>query len=301
MKKYIKKILISIILVIISLTTIFYVKADSGWDSDYGGGSDWGGSSWDSSDSSGGSDWGGSSWDSSDSSGGSMSNAELISLLCFIAVIFVIAFISNYKNKKSGSLNNSSNILKNDNPYFDLSEEEYNRYFGMNKDKFKDKIAKHFIDVQDSWMNFDYENLRKLCTDELYNEYKVLLETLKLKNQQNIMSDFLFNDISIYNVEEVNGLIEVQVLLDIKFKDYVIDIKNNKVIRGNKNIYFNNTYELTFVSSKNNKVTNCPSCGSKVEVTSSNVCDYCKNTVVQISDELVLSKKKIISSNKTNN
>ena len=123
MKKYIKKILISIILVIISLTTIFYVKADSGWDSDYGGGSDWGGSS----------------WDSSDSSGGSMSNAEFIFLICFIAVIFVIAFISNYKNKKSGSLNNSSNILKNDNPYFDLSEEEYNRYFGMNKDKLHKK------------------------------------------------------------------------------------------------------------------------------------------------------------------
>ena len=55
MKKYFKKLFVFIILVIISLSAIFYVKADSGWDSDYGGGFDWSSSS----------DWG----DYSDSGG----------------------------------------------------------------------------------------------------------------------------------------------------------------------------------------------------------------------------------------
>jgi len=39
-------------------------------------------------------------------------------------------------------------------------------------------------------MNLDYEALSKLCTNELYNFYKADLEVLKLKNGQNIMSDF---------------------------------------------------------------------------------------------------------------
>ena len=289
MKKYIKKLSIMLIIILLSLTTVFYVKADSGWDSDYSGGSDWGGS-----------DWGGSSWSSSsdryDSNyysrrgHSSSSNNDWMPVI-FILVVLIISFFSfpnvKYKNLKKHI-------------YLDLSDEEYIRYFGMSKDDFKNKIKKHFIDVQESWMNFDYNSLRKLCTDELYNQYKTLLETLKLKNEQNIMSDFVVRLIDVYEVKEVNNLIEVSVYLDIEFKDYVINTKNNNVVRGSKKIYFNNSYELTFVMSNKNKITNCPSCGAPIEVISSNVCPYCKNTIVQTSNELVLSKKKIVSSRKTN-
>ena len=287
MKKYIKKLFIIIILVIISLTTIFYVKADSGWDSDYGGGSDWGGSDWS------GSDFGGSSWDSDYGSSG-FSGGAVIFVLCIIGLVvyFIITFTRN-SNKKIEAHNSFIDS------YHDLSLEEYNRYFGMNKDVFKNKIVKQFIDIQESWMNFDYDILRKLCTDELYNQYKTLLETLKLKNEKNIMSDFTINSVSVYKVEEVNGLMEVSVMLDITFRDYVINTTNNSVVRGSKNIIFNNTYELTFVASKNDKIKNCPSCGASVDVKSSEVCEYCRNTIVQISNELVLSKKKIVASYKS--
>ncbi len=50
--------------------------------------------------------------------------------------------------------------------------------------------------------------------------------------------------------------------------------------------------------SDKNKLTKCPSCGAPVEVISSNVCEYCKNTIVQTSNEIVLSKKKIVLSKK---
>ena len=291
MKKYIKKLSIMLIIILLSLTTVFYVKADSGWDSDYSGGSDWGGS-----------DWGGSSWSSSsdryDSNyysrrgHSSSSNNDWMPVI-FILVVLIISFFS-FPNVKY------KNLLTKKHIYLDLSDEEYIRYFGMSKDDFKNKIKKHFIDVQESWMNFDYNSLRKLCTDELYNQYKTLLETLKLKNEQNIMSDFVVRLIDVYEVKEVNNLIEVSVYLDIEFKDYVINTKNNNVVRGSKKIYFNNSYELTFVMSNKNKITNCPSCGAPIEVISSNVCPYCKNTIVQTSEELVLSKKKIVSSRKTN-
>ena len=290
MKKYIKKISIILIIILLSLTAIFYVKADSGWDSDYGGGSDWGGS-----------DWGSSSWDSDSdydydyggSSGGySCVGGSFVFALSFI--IFFIIYAAVGGNKKSNTTNN----ISNNNYYPDLIDGDYYRYFGMSKDEFKRKIKENFVNVQESWMNFDYKDLRKLCTDELYNQYKTLLETLKLKNEQNIMSDFGVNKISVYKVEEVNDVMEVSVMLDINFKDYVINSKSNKVVRGSKNIIFNNTYELTFVASKNKKIKVCPSCGASVDVVSSEVCEYCHNTIVQISDELVLSKKKIVSSNK---
>ena len=202
---------------------------------------------------------------------------------------------NNYNyNKEFNNDNNTDNTS-----YQEIEDDNYHNYFKISKDELKNKISKQFIDIQESWMNFDYENLRKLCTDELYNQYKTLLETSKLKNEQNIMSDFLVKEISIYDVKQINDIIKINVYLDIKFKDYVISTKNNKVVRGSKNIFFNNSYELEFVKSINNKITKCPSCGAKVNVKSSEVCEYCHNTIVQISDELVLSKKKIVSSRKT--
>ena len=291
MKKYIKKISIFVILVIISLTTVFYVKADSGWDSDYGGGSDWGDSSWDSSGSYG-------------SDGGSVSDEEFIIVMCIMIPVIIILIIAIYKQRKAMVINNNSRLFDGNNTnntsYQNISDNDYNNYFTISKEELKNKINKHFIDVQESWMNFNYDDLRKLCTDELYNQYKTQLETLKLKNEQNIMNDFNVKEVSIYDIKKVNNIIEISVYLDIKFRDYVINTINNKVVRGNKKIYFNNSYELTFVMSNNNKITNCHSCGAQVEVISSNVCPYCKNTIVQTSEELVLSKKKIVSSRKTN-
>ena len=292
MKKYIKKISIFIILVIISLTAVFYVKADSGWDSDYGGGSDWGDS-----------DWGGSSWDS-DSDSSSMSMEEFIIFMSILTPVIIILIIAVIKQRKTVVTNNNTRLFDsgatNNTSYEDVSDNDFNNYFIISKEQLKTKINKHFIDVQESWMNFDYANLRKLCTDELYNQYKTQLETLKLKNEQNIMSDFSVKEVSIYDIKKVNNITEISVYLDIKFRDYVINTNNNKVVRGNKKIYFNNSYELTFVMSNNDKITKCPSCGAEIEVVSSNVCPYCKNTIVQTSDELVLSKKKIVSSSKTN-
>ena len=286
MRKYIKKITIFIILLIISLTAVFYVKADSGWDSDYGG-SDWGGSDFSSSYSS---DY--------DSDGGSVSMEEFIIVMCLLFPFIILGIIGLIKQRNNVVINNSPRLFNGNQNYNDLSDEEYIKYFKMSKGEFKNKINKHFIDVQLSWMNFDYDALRKLCTDELYNQYKTLLEALKLKNEQNIMSDFKVNQISVYNIKTENNITEISVYLDIMFKDYVINTNTKKVVRGSRNIYFNNSYELTYVVSNQDKLIKCPTCGAEVEVISSNVCPYCKNTIVQTSNEIVLSKKKIISSRK---
>ena len=162
----------------------------------------------------------------------------------------------------------------------------------------KKQLYDNFYNVQMSWMNFDYDNLRKLCTDELYNQYKTQLEVARLKNEKNIMSDFTLNNIKIYRISEINNVTIVNVFLDVTFKDYVINNDSKDIVRGDDKIYVNNCYLLEFSKTNKSKIINCPSCGANVEVISSNICPYCKNRVVQTSNQLVLSRKKIISSNK---
>ena len=81
-------------------------------------------------------------------------------------------------------------------------------------------------------MNFEYDRLRSLCTDELYNSYLSQLDTLKLKHGQNIMHNFECLDTKITNIEEVNNEIVLTVFMCVEFYDYVINTKTNKIISG---------------------------------------------------------------------
>lgn len=43
--------------------------------------------------------------------------------------------------------------------------------------------------LQVAWMNFDYDKIKELVSDEMYNMYVNQLETLKVKNQKNMMEE----------------------------------------------------------------------------------------------------------------
>ena len=186
----------------------------------------------------------------------------------YIVIPAIILFISIFS---SNNQNKDNNNIKSFNNYYDVSNELFKKYFDCDIEALKQQLFNKFCDIQNDWMNFDYDGLRGLCTDELYNQYKTLLESLKLKNEQNIMSDFSVKEVSIYNIKKFNDIIEISVYLDIKFKDYIINKNTKKIVRGSKKIYFNNSYELTFIMSNKDKIIACLSCGTKVEVVSSNM------------------------------
>ena len=55
----------------------------------------------------------------------------------------------------------------------------------MDADEFKKLAFELYKSIQEEWMNYDYEGLRKHLTDELYNSYVMQLDALKVKGQQN--------------------------------------------------------------------------------------------------------------------
>ena len=66
-------------------------------------------------------------------------------------------------------------------------------------------------------VSIDYDALREYCTDELYNTYVSQLETLKLKNGQNIMSDYQNLDMKITNITSENNVVSLIVYAEIRF------------------------------------------------------------------------------------
>ena len=280
MKKNILKWILFSFLIICGLTfTTFKLRADSGWDSDWDSGS-----SWDS-----GSDWG-SSWDSDwgYSGGGSSSGGgSFITLIIVVAVIIYVIIESNKKNNNTAPTN--TNI------YPSLSEEEIRKILPeFDKQEFLDKAYSIFIEVQNAWSNFDYETLRKYLSDELFNTYKSQLRVLNAKKQKNLMHNFVKYNIDITKIDNIDNKTTLTVELIVQFYDYVVDNKDN-VVRGNRNRKLTNHYELTFICSKakKNKSNKCPNCGAPISNKSSNLCPYCKSTIVSEHYDWILSKKEI--------
>ena len=284
MKNKLKKIIISILILILGFGIVYMpVKADSGWDSDYDSGSWDSSSDWDS-----GSDWG-SSWDSdwgSSSSGSYSGSGDPIATIVIAAIIIIIIFgVTNKNNKNRPNGGNSGRHIPNkSNNYQDIDTSKITAIDPtLNSAEFKIKAFNIYRDLQTAWMNFDTDTIRKLTTDEIYNMYSSQLETLKLKNQKNIMIDISLEEVKIIDIKKENNVITVNTYLRVKCYDYVIKVGNGETVRGKNNQKIIIEYVLSFVKSgtNNNTEEKCPNCGAKVEINTSSTCPYCDSTLVK--------------------
>ena len=286
MKKKLLNFLTLCLCLFIFIFGIRNVFADSGWDSSYDSGSSWSSSdSWSSS----------SSWDSdysygsSSSSGGDLSAGEAFIIAIFLIGGMVVFAILILKNTDSSTTNDAYSYYK------DISLENLQKVLpNETLEDLKLKLYQKFKDIQDAWENFNYDALREMCTDELAESYISQLDTLKLKNGKNIMSDFNPIDIKITSAKLDNDLISVVVYANITFYDYVINEKTGEVIRGNKSRKVNNHYLMTFVVA-NESITKCPGCGAELKMNTSGVCEYCRMKIVKNASDVVLSKKTNIN------
>ena len=302
MKKKLIFTIISIMLLVAALTPIVS-KADSGWDSDYDSGGWDSGSSWDSGGWDSGSDWGSSdsNWHYSGGSSFSGSGSGFIGLIFgFIFLVVIIAIVSNInkpKGPKSGNGSNTNISSSIDIDYQDIEQSKIDEIDSSVKiEEFKHQAFNIYKDIQEAWMNFDTDTIRKLTTDEIYNMYSSQLETLKLKHQKNIMKNIEYVDAKITNIKLSDDVISVVVFLRVKCLDYVINEKTNKTVRGSDSTRLDIQYLLTFVKSKsnNNETEKCPNCGAPVDIVSSATCPYCNSTLVKDASNYVLSKKTCV-------
>lgn len=257
------------------------VNADSGFDSSYdSGGSSWGGSSdsWDSS----------SSWDSSDSSSGSGKPASLTSLM-IVVVLFIVVFV--IENEISKRKTEKKQIIKSKDMDLDLiSKIDPN----LNLYEFKNEAFNIYKDVQEAWMNLDDGKIRTLTTDELYNMYSMQLDTLRVKNEKNIMKEINLVTASLTNLKIENNIETATVIMTVNCYDYIVD-SQNKVVRGNDKNKIEITYELTYIKSVGEKVNKCPNCGAEINDDNSTTCEYCRAIITRNTSKWVLSKKQSLN------
>lgn len=183
-------------------------------------------------------------------------------------------------------------LQHNKNHYFDNNLNYQfieQKYKGMKNKEILLSAYQIFYEVQMAWMNFDYNRLKELLSDELYNMYYNELETLKLKGHKNIMEGFKVKQIFLIETKEKNGVIEHSVNLKVAFFDYIVD-SGGIVVRGNKGTYHVMDYILTFASASK-KLDCCPNCSAPLPENS--ICDYCGSHVQGLREMRLVKKVNV--------
>lgn len=306
-KKKLCLFLILLIPVIILANGISNVKADSGFDTGYDSGGWSSGDSWSSSSSSWSSHDYDYSWSSRDHSSSSSTRRNYtytnkayysdmefdgpnLVLFCVIAVVMFI-FARALMAKRS---TNNMRYRSSTNQYYAtpkyLSDEEVRKYipdfdyFDFIEERYEDYVA-----IQKAWMNFDYDALRKEVTDELYNQYVFQLDSMKIKREQNIMSDFVLDKGNVTGIREQNDKLELTMEMVVSFYDYIVC--DGKVTRGSKDTRVTVCYEIVFVCNVSENVDKCPNCHAPLNGSSSQVCEYCRSIITRTGSDWVMAKK----------
>ena len=283
------------------------LRTDSGWDSSYDSGG-WDSGGWDSGgwdndydydyDYDYSNDWGSSSGNRNSSTYVYSKEDYKIFLLITIFYVSLFALIFYFKLRKPKIKKTNDNYRYYSSTIY-LSDEEKARYAnrieevtGISCEKLKKDLFKIYKDIQISWMNFDYKKLRTLCNDEIYNTYKTQLETLKLKEQQNVMENFVLDHIYFLSPVIKKDVISVSIILKVYQNDYIIDSNSSKVVHGRKDRTLHMTYKLSF-ECKKNETNNCPNCGGQIKEDTSK-CDYCGSIIVQGKGKFVLVRKEVL-------
>lgn len=222
---------------------------------------------------------------------------DYIASIVFIAVFIItlvkiVSKIDNKIKKKSrrkAYLKLQEKTSKSDMPVYN---ELIKVLPDFDMEKFKSERYYDFCDIQKAWSNFDYNTLRGKVTDELYNQYKMQLDTLKSKSEVNKVFGFEKNWIVLKSCNIKEDQVEVVVELTARFYDFIE--KDGKIIRGDNARKVNMVYELTFIKSLKSKVNYCPNCGYKLDSCNSNKCPACGSIVTNPNSNWILSKKQVL-------
>lgn len=177
----------------------------------------------------------------------------VFALFTFLIIVYIFSFkfrkVNEYHKKREVELRDE-NIkheveLKN-------SIKEY--FPGYTRERLEEKVKNTIYKILNAYTNYDYDTLNKMCTEELFDKYKIQLDKLKNKNKKNIFSDFEEETIDINNIYESNGTVTLEIWYSSKYYNYIIN-KNNRVIKGSKKEKYSDSFSMKFIVTKNEELT----------------------------------------------
>lgn len=230
--------------------------------------------------------------------GGSSSSGSFgLSIIIFVIMIVIVA-ISTSKNQNYTNIPRKSYTNPNysNKSYYTRNQarsemvanevRRVDKYF--NDEQFLAFAKNTFIKLQNAWSERNWEIIRTIETENLYEIHSKQIKEYINKKQINKMERIAINFAELVSFAQDNEKDVLVVALNSSMLDYIVDEKTGMVLRGSKDNRLTNTYKLIFVRKKGViteagteklKTTNCPNCGAPTNITSSGKCEFCGSVI----------------------
>ncbi len=145
------------------------------------------------------------------------------------------------------------NIINDDYKAKKLSNREIHKLLGndFNIKEFYNTVFNIYKKIQIAWMNNKIDDVREYLSESIYENYKSLLEELNENNEQNIMESINFVKAGITNISLLDECEYISVMLNVTCIDYIINTKTNTTVKGSRYKRRRYIYELRFARTKN--------------------------------------------------
>ena len=178
------------------------------------------------------------------------------------------------------------------------------------KDEYASWVFSFYTQIIMGLQNENYEFLRDVLADQIYNNYLISIKNMKDRNLKNIVENVKPTFSKLVSLVIKDDIEIAKVWLKISYVEYTIDvtpiseednkvISGDRVVSGSKNRQIEKEYMLTLVKAHTEKESiACPHCGYVSKIISQNTCSRCGANVVNRKYHWVLTGKEEIHTNR---
>lgn len=167
----------------------------------------------------------------------------------------------------------------------------------FSKPEFLVRASDVFIALQQAWTAKDWRGIRAFESNSLYDQHARQLQVYIDKGQTNVVEDISILNTVFDAYEEDRENAYLSIILEARYRDYVIEDESGKVIKGDKESRYIMTYRMQFMrnlevkteKATETKVTQCPNCGASLSISQNGICEYCGAEVTTGANQWVLT------------
>lgn len=293
--------------VVIALVLLCIVLVPLVGHADVGGGVDWGTNDWGGNyggNDFGGNDYGGYNNDSDDYSMNSIDPFFVYFLFRnpWMALIIIPLWYFNSRRSRKNGKHQFSKSNPPSSTWVKPTEEVnldalFERDPNFSKPEFLLRASDVFIALQQAWTAKDWRGIRAFESNRLYDQHTRQLQAYIDQKQTNVVEDISILNTALESYEEDQENSYLSVILEARYRDYVIEDESGRVIKGDKNSRYTMTYRMQFMrnlqvkteKSSETKVTQCPNCGASLSISQNGICEYCGAEVTTGANQWVLT------------
>jgi len=164
----------------------------------------------------------------------------------------------------------------------------------FNEAMFLSKVDNVFVKIFTAVMLDELDDVKHFMSEDIYLDLKNRNINLNNRGQRQMYDEINVKSSSISSMKEENNQYIIEVNLNARYMDYIIDLNSGEKIFGDDTKRIEVPYRLIFKknisSCLQDAVRRCPGCGHPMDINNSGKCDYC-GSIYNLEDyDFILNK-----------